>query len=502
MMIMSGGEAIRSVQYQRASQDSSGQESSVGTQARKNGDKRTEHGWTSAGSYTDNDRPASRKARKPGSRPDYEKMLDDIRRDPCDVLILFEMARGQRDLAVYVAIRDLCLENGPFFWMVGDNLYDLRDKNDKQQLNAMASKAEGGSDDISEAVTAGLESQAEAGRPHGPIPFGYIRFKHPHTGKFVKQVIDDEDRGGWNAADVVRSVFADYLAGVPVPVICERLNDRGVLPPRLYGAIRQGDTERAAKWAHTKWDESPVYNMLRSAAYLGVRIHRDVMTKEGCWDAVVDEDVYFAVARKMEMQAYSGYRPSAAQSLLTCLAVGDCGHEMIGQTFPGGRPATYRCRRGHCSIPQVVADEYVEHLFLSFLIDPTTAERLAVDTDADVRLAKARSAKLRAKLAWWKERLDDENRPDVTEEDYDRHALKLLPQIREAEAEANRGRATGVRSLLGSDAVARWDGLLLARRREILREAAVITVHPCGRGRRNALVSDRITVNLEKAFQG
>lgn len=504
MMVMSGGKSIRSRQYERASQDASGQESSVSTQRRRNDSKRIENGWTSAGAYTDNDKPASRKARKPGSRPDYERMLEDIRRDPCDVLILFEMARGQRDLAVYVAIRDLCLENGPFFWMVGDNLYDLRDKNDKQQLNAMASKAEGGSDDISEAVSAGLESQAQEGRPHGPIPFGYIRLKNPHTGKFDSQIIDDVPRGSWNAADVVRGIFADYLAGVPVYAICEQLNEKGVPAPRLFGAIRRGDTEKAARWAHTRWDESPVYNILRNAAYIGVRIHKKVMTKEQCWDALIDEDTFFKAARKMERQSFTGERPSAAQTLLTCLAMCQCGKEMTHQRFDGSgsnRAPTYRCRRGDSTVPQVDAEEYVETIFLAFVANPATAERLAVDTSVDTARAKDRAAKLRAKLAWWKERMEDEERPDVSEEDYDRHAAKLLPQIREAELDADRAGAPGVRSLLGADAVAKWEAFLLPRKREILREAATITVHPCGRGNRNARIEDRVTIDLERVFR-
>lgn len=506
MWIMTGGAAIRSRQYQRASQDASGHESSVGTQKRRNDGKRETAGWTDAGSYTDNDKAASRRARKPGSRPDYERMLDDIRSDPNEVLILFEMARGQRDLSVYVAMRDLCLENGPYFWLVGDNLYDLRDKNDKQQLNAMASKAEGGSDDIAEAVSAGLESQAQAGRPHGPIPFGYIRIKDIHTGKFHEQVIDDEDRGGWNAAETVRWMFREYLSGRSTLSMCDDLNARGVTASRLYGATRRGDTKKMEQWAHTQWEESRVNNILKNPAYIGVRVHKGVMTKEGCWPAIVSEDDFFAAQRRMQRNAYSGERPSAAQTLLTCLARCSCGSEMIHQSFEKsatpGRAPVYRCRRGDATVPRDAADDFVRLAVIHFLTTPGLAERLKLDTRADdVARAKARAQEYRAKLQWWKDRAKDDDRPDVTEADYDEKALKYLPLIRTAEAEVAKSLPTGITSMLAPDAAERWEVLTLVRQREVLREVVDITVFPAGRGRRNAPLEDRMKFDFEKLFR-
>jgi len=99
-------------------------------------------GWADAGSFTDNDRSASRHATK--DRPEFERLIGALRKGKGDVLVIWEISRKERDLAVYVKIRDMCTEIGMFFWLVGGVLYDLRDKNDRMMLGFQAVQAEMG----------------------------------------------------------------------------------------------------------------------------------------------------------------------------------------------------------------------------------------------------------------------------------------------------------------------------------------------------------------------
>lgn len=499
MAILMGGAAIRTRRYQRASSDSTGREQSCQTQSRKNIATDEENGWTSIGSYTDNDRAASRRAKKP--REDFERLLEDIKADPGDVLIMFEMARSQRDLEVYARLRNLCLDSGLYYWMVADELYDLRNRGDKQQLTAMASRAEDGSDAIGEAVLAGLESQAKEGRPHGQTPFGYLRVYSTTDGEFEAQVLDEKDHGGWSAAGVVRLIFEKYLAGIPARRIAEALNDLGVPTMRAYAAMQRNHKDRIARWETRKWREGNVYKVLKNTSYMGLRLHRGILTKENCWPALVSRDDFFAAARRMESQAFSGERPMAAQTLLTCLArCGKCGDDMVHQgPNAKSRHAVYRCRAGDSSVPAGQADEFVVETLLEWFANPVMGDALQEDKDEKIAAAKALAENLRGDLLWWRRRAEDQGRPDVTLEDYDRKFDELMPQILKAEADAAPSGVSGVvQNMMSKDARRKWKAMGLEQRRAVLRESVKITVHPAGRGRRNVPIVQR--VHITKAF--
>jgi len=138
--LLAGAVAVEALAYQRASANKKQQGKSVGDQSRLNQREVGSHGWQLGDSYTDNDRSASRYAKR--ARPDFKRLIEDITAGRGDVLVLWEIARGQRDLAVYVEIRDLCVRVGLRFWLVGRSLYDLTDRNDRMALGMQAVQAE------------------------------------------------------------------------------------------------------------------------------------------------------------------------------------------------------------------------------------------------------------------------------------------------------------------------------------------------------------------------
>src|SRR4051812_22635101 len=173
--LLAGGADVRAGRYQRASQDKKEQGKSVGDQGKLNVAEIGRYGWTCpvGASFTDNDLSASRHATK--ERPDFERLMDAIRKGKFDVLVVWEISRNQRDLAVFVQIRDLCTEVGMYFWLVGGVLYDLRDKNDRMMLGFQAVQAEWLADSIRDNVKRGIDGAAADGRPHGKVTYGYRR---------------------------------------------------------------------------------------------------------------------------------------------------------------------------------------------------------------------------------------------------------------------------------------------------------------------------------------
>lgn len=505
MLILRGGADVRCRDYSRASHDPKATQTSVDTQRRRNGETRDKYGWTSIGRYRDNNSPASKRARKAGSRPDYERMLEDIRRDPGDVLILFEMARSARDMSVYITIRDLCIEQGPYYWYVGNTLYDVRDRNDKQQLNDMASRAEGGSDAIAEAVRAGLESQAIDGRPHGSTPFGYRRTKNQVTGKFEKQVPDERKQdGGWTPAGIVRGIYADYLDGVRVEIIAARLNERGIPCPRLWAAKEAGDKKRQARWeSGNGWTEGGIYNLLRNISYVAVRMYEGAKMAECLWEPLISDDVYFPAMEKMEKASFKGIRASRAQTLLTCLPTcARCGLDVRHQKARGRATYdTYRCRKGCASVPAMEADAYVGRHVTAYLMESNAIRELEgrAENSAEFAEAQAKIAAWKAELARWATRANSDDWPEVTDQHLEDAHARLMPKIREAQTIKPTGVPAAVRRLVGPGARKRWEGMSLADQRDCLRWLVKITVHPAGKGRWNVKPLEE-RIEIKKAW--
>lgn len=501
--VLQGGALVRCRDYCRASRDRYKGASSVTTQARRNEELREEYGWTSLGTYEDNDRPASARARKAGiTRPGYEKMIEDIRRDPGDVLILFEMARGTRDYMVFRALLELCQESGPFIWVVGGQPYDVRDRNDRKALSDMAQKAESGSEDISEHVTAGLESQALDGRPHGQTPFGYQRFKDEVTGKFARQIVDEREQpGNWTPAGIVREIFASYLRGVGVWNICRSLNDRDIPPPRKWAAMQVGDPKRIKRWANQQWTEGAMYSLLRNAAYIGVRDFKGQGATGKCrWPGIIDGDDYLKAQRRMQVNGLKDARDKSAQSLLTYLMwCGKCGEQVMHmRPTERNKYATYRCRRGCAAVPVAETDKYIIREVLAIFMADATARKVRelsanrVEAgDAEMKL-KAIMDDLAVRLAV----ADDDERDDYSMVDYNRHYAKVKPRIAALKEQIKPvgGVPENVRRMAGGDAERLWARMTLEQRRDFLRSAVRIEIHPCGRGRSHGreLEGDRV----------
>jgi len=187
--LLAGGSAVSALTHERASADKRKQSKAVTDQRRLNHAEVAGHGWRLAESFMDNDRSASRHAKK--ARPDFERLIEAIESGRGDVLVMREMARRQRDLAVYVQIRDLCLRSGLFFWSLGGSLYDLRERVDRMSLSFQAVQSEDQAEYIRDNVLRGVEGAALSGRPPGALA-QYSRLYDQKTPALLAQSPDTE----------------------------------------------------------------------------------------------------------------------------------------------------------------------------------------------------------------------------------------------------------------------------------------------------------------------
>jgi site-specific DNA recombinase len=465
-LLAAGGEVV-ALRYQRASGDKKQEGKSVTDQGKENTRVIAGYAWRDGGSYTDNARSASRHATK--QREDFERLIEDIEAGRGDVLVVWEISRKERDLAVYVKIRDLCLRVGLNFWMVGGNLYDLRDKNDRMALGIQAVQAEWLADSIRDNVKRGIDLAAEAGRPHGKVTYGYRRIYHQRTKALLRQEPDDEIREAVGVdgtvstychAGIVREIFKKVSSGDSIVSIERSLNDRGIPSP-----------ENGA----SGWLRSIIRKISVNPAYIGKRVLRGEVVGDGTWPALVDEETYWACVRLLEDPARKTTRPARAVHLLSFIGkCGVCGGPLAAalarrHSWQGW---TYRCQRRLCTaVRKEWLDEYIERIVVAWL---TTADVHTAlhqpTTDKDTTAARAEAQRLRTQMEQYKQLAEI---GDIDPQEYARFAKGLKAGIAAAEARAKETSIPPVlRGRIGKHAKREWARLAdnLPVKREIIRE--------------------------------
>lgn len=414
-------------------------------------------GWPVIKVYSDGI-SASRYAKR--ARPDWERLLADLAAGKFGVLVLWESSRGDRKLATWAALLDLCRERDVWIHIVthGRTL-DMANERDYRTLaeDGVDSAYESGK--TSARVSRNMARAAAQGRPHGPAPYGYRRVYDPVTRALTAQAPHPQE------AAIVREIIERAGAGVPLIEICRDLNARGVPAP-----------------AGTVWHRPAVRRIAMRVAYIGQREHRGA-AHQGTWEALVGEESFYAAQRVLTDPARKTTRPGRTKYLLSYIArCAACGSH-LGVSIRRGVP-NYSC--SHTSIRGSWLDEFIDRLVVAYLSQPDVHEGWLAHLadDSDVVSARAELATLRTRLDGF---YDAGARGELTPAALARVEAQLLPGIASAERKAqSAGVPPALRSLLepGADMAAAWLRTPLPARREILRVliARIAVAAPTKRG--------------------
>jgi DNA invertase Pin-like site-specific DNA recombinase len=426
------------------------------------------NGWTIAAVLSDNDRSASRHAKR--SRPAWTAVKKRVTEGDIDVLCVWESSRSTRDLGEYVALRDLCRAHGVRLSYSG-RVLDFEDTRDSFQAGLDALLAEDEAERTRSRILRSTRAQAEAGRPHGRRLYGYRRVYDPTTRALVGQEPHPDE------APIVQEIARRAASGESLYAITEDLNARQVPVPT------------GAEWSQTR-----IKRTLQNPAYVGKRVHRGEIVGEADWPPLLDEALFRSIGQKLsdpERQKYRGGRDLV--HLLSGIArCGICGAALyVGGDR--GRPV-YICRRGkgHLTRSKEHLDAYIVSLVIRRLAT------LDLD-DLDGEPSEQREARVEARKL--KKRLDDAT-DKFTEGKLSASTLarierQLAPKIAEAERAATPRAVSPLLSELASaNAAQRWDALTIEQQREAVRELADIMVLRDTRGRgKRGLDPDAVRVD-------
>lgn len=437
------------------------------------------YGWRLAARYADPGLSASRFAKK--ERPDWKRMMGDVRSGHLDVVVLWMPDRGSRKLTPWSEFLDACRDRGVLIHIVSRNkTYDLRDPWDWKSLAEEGIQSASESDNKSIHVTNALAKYAQQGEPHGRIPYGYTRRyvldpTRPKGHRGIQEPHPDQ-------APIVREIITRIAQGHAISALIRDLHARGI--PAPTGA--------------EIWAMSSIRRMvMEGVVYIGKRRHNDGPLIDGDWPPLVDEDVYWAAVtvlndpRRLTHLQYrgGGIRPGKAKWLLSYIATcGKCGYPLsvTHRDRASGRQALYRCASsvGGCAYAPV---EWMDKLIVAAVVHvcglPGVYAGITEGEDKEALAAQAEADAERNRLAQFE---SDAISGAISSDSFARISAGIEARIAELEARAEQAtQVPELRALLADsreareeDILARWEDMPIPARRRVVQKLFAPTLAP------------------------
>lgn len=400
-------------------------------------------GWTLAGSYSDASSASDRRRKE---RKDWARLCADVEAGRLDVIVIWKMARGSRDIDWFPLLK-ICAERGVLIHILADErTYDPRRDGDWKRLAVEAVEAIGFAKGLGADVRRGVNKAAAKGAPHGRAPFGYGR-SYDESRRALR--VPNEH------AATVREIFERLDRSTPIIALTEDLRARGVPSP-----------------SGTGWHRKTIRVIATNRSYIGVRHHRGE-DHPAQWPAIVDEAMFWRVQALLADPARTTTKQGQVKWLLSHLVTAPCG-AMLNRKTPRrpNSPDSLACGKDGCvSVGRADLDEVVTRIILGRLALPNARQLLLAD-DEQIGAAKAELGRYEQQLEKARQSFE---RPDgISAEALARKERALAPLIEDAR---RRSRPSGVAGALTDLLDAKsprmaWDALEVAGRRAVIRHLA------------------------------
>lgn len=453
--------------YGRKSTDDRGK--SVSDQLAEAREVVEDQGWTLGRVFTDDNRSASRFARK--KREDFAELLAHIGSGGCELLILWEPSRGSRKLSEWASFLELVQAHGALIYVIShQRAYDVRISRDWKTLAEDGVAAHAESDTIKDRALRGKRRGAASGRPAGKLQFGYRR-TYNDVGQFVEQVEHPEQ------AVLVREAARRVLAGEACNAIATDFNARGIPGPR-----------------GGKWDLTQIKRLCVMPSYAGLRQHQGQVVGRASWKGIHDEATYAKLLARLNDPERQKQRNTSLTHVLSGLVrCGVCESRMFVLKNRGY--LSYVCRDGaHVAVRTTKIEAFVGELVMQRLERDDAADLFTTpESDGKTTEAERGLAELNDQLGEWRALARTRK---ISPASFAEFEADLLPRIEAAEKRAQIARVVPVpeviRELTG-DPRGRWPGLTIYQQREAIGLLiADLKVSPTVRGTRGPINPRRL----------
>jgi len=384
-------------------------------------------------------------------RTRFAALIEHIRQNRYDLVIMWEADRGARETEVWSRFLNSCRSTGTLVHVITHGrTYDVRIGRDWRSLMEDGVDAAYFSEKLSVNVKRGHNASRDQGRPHGRAPYGYTRNYDQKT-KQLKQIDGVWQQVPDDNAPTVREIITRIAAQVPINEVHRDLFDKGVNLPR-----------------------SPVRAIALCPAYANLRTDGNGGYVQGRWVPIVDEATWRRAKAVLDGQA--GTNPGHTVWLLS--QIGDCAcgatRSWKGKQAHGNVAAAYFCRVCGTKVNAQQADDHVTALAIGRMAAPDAATFLIKDTSEEANAARLEVQQLEEKLGRHRDRLEAATTAE-DEEEQEEMIRRLKPRIKAAKARAEKlstppALADFTDALGRLDAVLdRWEAASLPARKAVLR---------------------------------
>ncbi len=318
-------------------------------------------------------------------RPEYQRMLKDIKNEKINVLLCTKIDRVHRSLVDFYKLHELLEAHDVTFVSLSEN-WDTSTPMGRFGLKLTLAVAELEREQTSQRTKEKMMWRAEQGLRNGGQVLGYD--------------IDPEDRGVLKVnpeeAKIVRLIFKTYRELRSFRRTAQKINEIGYRTKSYQS--RRGNIR-----GNKKFSKVAVIHILQNPVYLGKVTHYDKLF-DGRHEAIIDEQLWQDVSATMKANRVIRAKPREQnlhtfllEGLLRC---GWCGSYMT-PTYSGGRNGTYfyyQCTKVHngadeCKMKRVSA-EAIEEVIAKRLIDMTKDEGLLREILDEANTASKKERKI------------------------------------------------------------------------------------------------------------
>lgn len=343
--------------YARISSDQTGERLGVQRQLEDCRKLAVEKGWPVVGEYIDNDISAF----KGKARPEYQRMLEDIKSGRVDAVVAYHQDRLTRRPMEWEQFVELCDKAGVQHLVTVTS--DINFGNDNGMLVARITAAVAANESArkSARIKRKIQQNVEQGRPNGGAqrPFGY---------EADKITVRESE------AEVIRALVDRFLAGESVRSLVSWMAKEGV--PTTGTA--------------PEWRTPTLRQILISGRIAGLRDHHGDAAGPAAWPALISEAKHHQILALFQTKKVSGRRAPRSYLLSGMLRCGKCGNRLYSSVR--GDRRRYVCAsgpdHGGCGGLTIVAqpvEEWIAAAVLMRLDTPAMDDALAGRAEVDER---------------------------------------------------------------------------------------------------------------------
>lgn len=281
-------------------------------------------------------------------RPEFQRMLSDIREGKIDCVIVKDLSRFGRNY----------IESGRYiekiFPMLGIRFIAITDGYDSINEDMGTDMIVPFKNLINDAycrdISIKIRSHMDIKRRNGEYIGAFAAYGYLKDEDNKNHLVIDE-----YAADVVRDIFSMKLCGMSQQAIADKLNADGILSPIQYKkSIGVGLNSSFQKSAKPKWSYNAVLRILKNEVYTGTvvqgkcttpnykikkRIHKDEadwIRVEDMHDAIISKSDFDIVQEILLRDTRVAPEQSEVFPLAGMVYCADCGEPMVRKTVPAG----------------------------------------------------------------------------------------------------------------------------------------------------------------------